>query len=102
MEGLIDRIGVDAKHSFEDNIQAVEDFSQQYGHRVGVIGGVDMDLLVRGSENDVRKRTRQILEACTPTGGYLLGTGNSLASFIPPRNYFAMLSEGRRFAASAG
>lgn len=101
MGELIEVVGIDAKQSFEDNIQPVEEFTRQYGGRIGVIGGVDMDILVRGSENDVQTRTRQILEACTPTGGYLLGSGNSLADFIPPRNYFEVLSEWRRFTASA-
>ncbi len=32
-----------------------------------------------------------------PGGGYVLGTGNSVANYIPLRNYLVMLDEGRRF-----
>jgi uroporphyrinogen decarboxylase len=32
-----------------------------------------------------------------PGGGFALGSGNSLANYIPLENYFAMLEEGRSF-----
>ncbi len=98
MDELIDDIGIDAKHSFEDKILPVDDVYRRWGERVAVLGGVDMDLLGRGSEEQVRARTRQILDACGPPGtGYCLGTGNTPANYIPPRNYLAMLDEGRRW-----
>jgi uroporphyrinogen decarboxylase len=59
---------------------------------------VDMDLLGRGTEEQVRARTRQILEVCGVKGtGYCLGTGNTAANYIPKQNYLAMLDEGRRW-----
>jgi uroporphyrinogen decarboxylase len=42
-------------------------------------------------------RTRQILEACALGGGYVLGTSNSVANYIPLRNYLAMVDEGQRW-----
>jgi uroporphyrinogen decarboxylase len=97
MEDLINEVGIDAKHSFEDVIEPVEQFSARYGNRIAVIGGVDLDLLARGTEEQIRTRTRQILTACAPSGGYVLGSGNSIANYIPPRNFLAMLDEGWRF-----
>jgi uroporphyrinogen decarboxylase len=97
MEDLIEDVGIDAKHSFEDTIQPVEAFSERYGKRIAVIGGVDIDLLSRGSEEQVRARTRQILRACTPSRAFILGSGNSIANYVSPQNYLAMLDEGRRY-----
>jgi uroporphyrinogen decarboxylase len=98
MDELIDDIGIDAKHSFEDKIVTVEEASRRWGNRVTVLGGVDMDLLGRGTEEQVRARTRQILEVCGVKGtGYCLGTGNTAANYIPRQNYLAMLDEGRRW-----
>jgi uroporphyrinogen decarboxylase len=34
-----------------------------------------------------------------PGGGYCLGTGNTVANYIPLESYFAMLDEGRRYSA---
>ena len=97
MEDLIEDVGIDAKHSFEDVIEPVEQFSRRYGARVSVIGGVDVDLLTRGSEEQVRLRTRQMLTDCAGTGGYILGSGNSVANYIPPENFLAMLDEGWKY-----
>ena len=44
-------------------------------------------------------RVRETLDACLPGGGYCLGTGNSVANYIPLDNYLAMLDEGRRYTA---
>ncbi len=98
MDELIDDIGIDAKHSFEDKILPVEEVHRHWGNRIAVLGGVDMDLLGRGSEEQVRKRTREILEVCAAKGtGYALGTGNTAANYIPRQNYLAMFDEGRRW-----
>lgn len=90
-------IGVDGKHSYEDKILPVEQVYQQYADRIAIVGGVDINLLASGTEEQVRKRTRQILEACAPGGHYVLGTGNSVVNYIPISNYLAMLDEGRKW-----
>lgn len=35
--------------------------------------------------------------ACAPGGGYALGTGNTVANYIPVKNYLAMLAAGNEF-----
>ena len=64
-----------------------------------LLGGIDVDFLCRASEDEVRQRTRKTLEICMPGGGYCLGTGNSVANYIPVNNYLAMLDEGRKYMA---
>ncbi len=97
MEDLIEGVRIDAKHSFEDIIMDVRDFSGKYGDRIAVLGGVDVDLLCRGSEEEIRARVRSILETCLAAGPYCLGTGNSVANYIPVENYLIMLDEGANF-----
>lgn len=90
-------MGVDAKHSFEDKILPVEQAYQRWGRQIGIVGGLDMDLMARGSETEVRRRTREILDVCGLQGGYALGTGNSVADYVPVKNFQAMLDEGRKW-----
>jgi uroporphyrinogen decarboxylase len=97
MPDLIDDVRIDAKHSFEDIIETIVDAKAKYGDRIAVLGGVDMDLLSRGSEEEVRARVREVLPACHPGGGFALGSGNSIANYMPVNNYLAMLDEGRKF-----
>ena len=96
-EDLIEQVRIDGKHSFEDTIEQVTKAKELYGDRIALLGGIDVDFLCRANENEVRARVRQTLEVCMPGGGYCLGTGNSVANYIPLENYLAMLDEGRRF-----
>ena len=98
MPDLLDDVRIDALHSFEDTIVRVTDMKDAYGDRIALLGGIDVDFLCRASEEEIRRRVRKTLEKCMPGGGYCLGTGNSVANYIPLNHYLAMLDEGRRFA----
>lgn len=99
MDDLIDDVRIDAKHSFEDTIEEVTIAKERYGDRITLLGGIDVDFLCRAHPDDVRRRVRRTLDLCLPGGGYCLGTGNSVANYVPIDNYLAMLDEGRRYAA---
>jgi uroporphyrinogen decarboxylase len=99
LDELIDEVGLDAKHSFEDTIEDVRQAKRTYGHRLSLLGGLDVDFLCRADASQVRQRVRETLAVCQPGGGYALGTGNSVANYIPLDNYLAMVDEGRRFQA---
>lgn len=53
MDDLIDFVGIDGKHSYEDAIMPVTEVKQRYGDRISIIGGVDMDVLARRSPDEV-------------------------------------------------
>ena len=97
MEDLIEDVGIDALHSFEDTIVSVISMKEQYGGRIALLGGIDVDFLCRSTPDQVHQRVRNTLERCMPGGGYCLGSGNSVANYIPLENYLAMLDEGRAF-----
>jgi uroporphyrinogen decarboxylase len=94
---LLDDVKIDAKHSFEDIIESVIDHKKRIGDRVALIGGIDVDLLCRADEETIRKRVREVLDVCMEGGGYCLGTGNSVANYIPVENYLIMMDEGRNY-----
>ena len=94
MDDIIDDVKVDAKHSFEDTYLSVTKAKEAYGNRISLVGGIDMDVLARGSPTDVREYTRRVLEACKPGGGYCLGSGNTVANYVPLENYLTMIDAG--------
>jgi uroporphyrinogen decarboxylase len=98
MEDLIEGVGIDARHSFEDNIEDVVTAKERYGDRIAILGGIDVDFLCRSNEREIRRRVRDTLDHCMPGGGYCLGSGNSIANYIPVENYLVMLDEGRRYS----
>jgi uroporphyrinogen decarboxylase len=97
MEDLIEDVGIDAFHSFQDKIEPIEVAYRKYGDRISLLGGVDVDLLARGTTDEVRARTRQILETCAPTGGIAIGSGNSVTNYCKMENYYAMIDETRKW-----
>jgi uroporphyrinogen decarboxylase len=98
MPDLIEYVKIDAKHSFEDGILPVTEAKRRYGQKIAILGGIDMDFLCRANEEAIRRRVRETLNVCMADGGYCLGTGNSVAEYVPVDNYMAMLDEGRRFS----
>jgi len=97
MEDLIDDVQIDAKHSFEDTILDIREAKTLWGDRIAILGGIDMDFLCRADESAIRERVKNTLKVCMPEGGYCLGTGNTVANYVPLDNYLAMLDEGRRY-----
>ena len=95
MEDIIEDVRIDAKHSYEDSILPVTEAKKLYGDRIALLGGLDMDRLCRGTEQEIRAITRGLL-ALGEDGGYALGTGNSVAPYVPIGNYLAMLDEAWR------
>jgi uroporphyrinogen decarboxylase len=102
MDDLIDIVGIDGKHSYEDSIRPVEDVYREYRHRMCILGGLDMDILARGTEEETRRRTRHILETCGRDGSFCMGTGNSVANYCRIENYLAMIDETRRWNEGRG
>ncbi len=95
MSDLIDT-GINAKHSFEDKIQPIWEAKQEYGEKIAVLGGIDMNILASSSEEETRRHVRFVLERCAGKG-YALGSGNSIADYVKVENYLAMLDEGGKF-----
>ena len=92
MEDVIEDMKFDGKHSYEDTIQPVEQAYEQYGHRIAILGGLDLDFIVRSTPEEVFLRSQAMLEKSANQGGYGLGTGNSVPEYVPFDNYFAMIS----------
>ena len=92
MEDIIDGIGYDAKHSYEDKIQPVEEAYEAFKGRIAVLGGIDLDFLCRSTPEEIFRRSRAMLERSEKDGGYGLGSGNSIPEYVPLENYLAMIA----------
>jgi uroporphyrinogen decarboxylase len=93
MDTLIEDVGIDGKHSYEDAIIPVQDFQARYGDRIAVLGGIDINILTLSTPDEVRRQTRRLIETCGARGRYAVGSGNSIPSYIPLANYLAMVDE---------
>jgi len=96
IEDLIEDVGIDGFHSFEKAIIQPGQFKDRYGDRVAMMGCVDVDNLTRMNEDALRGYVRNILDTCMPRR-FALGSGNTVANYVPLENYTAMLDEARRW-----
>jgi uroporphyrinogen decarboxylase len=91
MTDICTSLNYDAKHSFEDEILPVEKAYEKYHNHIAVMGGIDMDFLVRQSPEKINERAHKLLET-TKLKGYALGSGNSIPDYVPVENYMAMIN----------
>ena len=91
MEDIIEDMGFDGKHSFEDVIMPIEDAYEKYKGRIALLGGLDVDFVCTASPEEIAARGRAMLERASETGGYALGTGNSVPYYVPVEKYLAMV-----------
>lgn len=95
MEDVIP-LGIDAKHSNEDIIAPFDRWIELYGDRIGLLGGVDVDLLCQKAPAEIVERVADMGRRFREKSrGYALGSGNSIPDYIPVEGYLAMLEAAR-------
>jgi len=91
MDDIIN-LGIDAKHSNEDQIAPFPVWIEKYFDRIGLFGGFDLNLLVLEKPETVYQT---VIEQGTlfrrSANGYGLGSGNSIPEYIPVDGYMAMI-----------
>jgi len=98
MDVIIEDLKPDGKHSFEDGIIPVEEAYKQWHSRIAIVGGIDMDFLSRRDPGEVYLRAMNLLELTSDTGGFALGSGNSIPDYVPVENYLAMIRAAVEFS----
>jgi uroporphyrinogen decarboxylase len=85
-------LGIDAKHSNEDEIAPFEKWIELYSDRIGLFGGIDVNTLCLNSYDDVYKavfeKGRKFRDMAK---GYGIGSGNSIAEYVPVEGFQAMI-----------
>jgi len=83
--------GVDAIHPIEPKAMEIAEVKEKYGDKLSLIGSVDVDLLARGTVDEVVERSIYNIEKAGYNGGYMLGSGNSIPDYVNYENYLALL-----------
>jgi uroporphyrinogen decarboxylase len=91
VEDIIEGMGFDGRHSYEDNIMPVEEAYEKYHSRLAILGGIDVNFICESTPDAVYERSRAMLERTSGRGGFALGTGNSVPDYVPDENFFALI-----------
>jgi len=99
MDNIID-CGVDAIHPIEPKAMNIAEVKQRYGNQLCLIGNIDVDLLSRGTVDEVRKNVIKNIEDVGKDGGYCVGSGNSIPEYVKLENYIAMIETVKEYNAN--
>ncbi len=93
MDILIDKVKLDAIHSFEDVSHPVTKYIDIWGDRIGMIGGIDMDKMARFGTDELKSHIKSTLDYGISRGRYVCGTGNTVSNYVPVENYLLLINE---------
>lgn len=71
------------------------DLRGQLGDSVALLGNVDVDLLSRGSPEEVEEVSRKLIAGLSPGGGFILSSGNTITASVLPENFRVMVETAR-------
>lgn len=91
LDDLID-CGFQALHPIEPQAMDIREIKQLTRGKLCLLGNVDVDLLARGTPEQIREVVRANIRDLTDDGGYCVGSANSVTAYVPLRNYRAMLA----------
>ncbi len=83
--------GIDAIHPIEPKAMDISEVKERYGKNLCLIGNIDVDLLSRGSVDEIRNNVLKNIENVGLNGGYCVGSGNSIPEYVKLENYITML-----------
>ncbi len=88
MDDIIEA-GFNALHPIQP-VMDIRYLKRKFGDRLCLVGNIDMDILARGTPEEVEELVKRNLRDIAPGGGYIVGASNSIPEYIPLQNYNAM------------
>lgn len=96
MEDMIS-IGINAKHSNEDTVSDYEKWIELYSDRIGLFGGIDVDILCGPDPAEIKNTVLEKAAKFRKTAkGYALGSGNSIPDYVPVDGFLAMIEAAKQ------
>lgn len=90
-------LGIDAKHSNEDAIAPFEKWIDLYSDQIGLLGGIDVDILCQKPPEDVFDEVvEKGIRFRNTANGFALGSGNSIPDYVPVDGYLAMIDAAKK------
>ena len=86
--------GFHGLHPIEPKAMDSRALKNQWGHRLALLGNVEMDLLARGTPEQVAALAEANVRDLGYDGRYGVGSSNSVSYYVPLANYLAMREVG--------
>ena len=83
--------GVTALHPIEPKSMNIFEVKEKVGDQLCLCGGIDLDLLARGDQQQVVDIVTRYIKELTSFGGYCVGSSNSIPEYVRVENYLVMI-----------
>ena len=83
-------LGISGLHPIEKGAMDIRAMKRDYGNRVCLLGNVDLNILGLGTPEQTDAEVRDLIRHVAPGGGYIVTSGNSIATYLRPENVLAM------------
>jgi uroporphyrinogen decarboxylase len=90
LDDIVDS-GVNALHPIEPKAMDIREVKAKYGEKLCLCGGIEVDVIARGSKEEMIALTEKILADVAPGGGWCAGSSNSVPDYAKTENYVAMV-----------
>lgn len=70
---------------------------ERYPGRIAVMGNISIDLLARGSVEQVIAEVRRTLKEVSAYGPHIMSSANTITSWVRPENYLALVNTTKQF-----
>ena len=68
---------------------------ERLGAKLCLVGNIDVDLLSRGTQTDVKGKTIDLIDTVSANGAHILSSGNTITSSVRPENFKVMIDTAR-------
>jgi uroporphyrinogen decarboxylase len=83
-------LGMNGLHPIEPETMNLAELKRRYGRRVCLCGHISLDILSRGTPEEVDQLVKDAVRVAAPGGGYIAGSSNMVAYYARPENVRAM------------
>ena len=102
--GILDLLlesGTDAFGPIEHHYMDMREVRRRSNGRAVVMGSLPIDLLSRGTVDEVKAETRRQLEQMAPHGGHIISSANTIPTSVRGENFLAMIETATSFRIGA-
>jgi len=85
-------MGIDGWHGIQPSVgMDIKLLKEKYSGKLCLFGGINVETLINGTPDDVRREAIYAIKYGAPGGGFVLTSGNVLEPGVKPENYNAVI-----------
>jgi len=97
LDDMVDEIGFEGWQSIQPDVNDIAEIKAKYGDRLVLWGNISIDLLGRGTPEQVVEAVRELIQVAAPGGGFILSSSNALGWETSAANARALYDAGEEY-----